>query len=163
MRKIQVLHIFVAPSAGEPMKEVRKVTALAGVGLSGDRYAKGTGAFSKNIKETKWQATLISHEAIEDVSAMLAHELLPPFLPSETRRNIVVEGITAEELRALVGKIFKTGEVSMRGVEECIPCERPSKLSHKQWFKVMFKNRGGLCVEILTDGTIKAGDCVSKF
>ncbi len=145
------------------MKEARKVTAIAGVGLSGDRYAKGTGAFSKNIKETKRQVTLISHDAIESANAVLAHELLPPFLPSETRRNIVVKGISVEELRALVGKTFKIGEVSMRGVEECVPCQRPSKLSGKQWFKKMFENGGGLCVEILTGGTIKTGDRVSTL
>ena len=156
----QVLYIFVASSAGEPMREVQEVTAIAGVGLSGDRYASDRGAFSNAKRKTIRQATVIALDAIHSANA----ELEQPFLPSETRRNIVIKDISAEELNELVGREFTIGEARVLGIEFCSPCNRPSKLSGKPEFLSAFRNRGGLRIEILETGRMRVDDevCLSK-
>ena len=155
MTNASVRHIFIAPFAGEPMQEVQEVFAIAGVGLVGDRYACKRGIFSSLRKTACRHATLISLEALE-----LANAQLPvPFLPSETRRNIIIEGISAQELNDLsAGKPFRIGAALVRGVELCDPCSHPSKLSGKPGFKKAFRNRGGLRIKILRSGQIKTGD-----
>lgn len=43
----RVLSIYICPDKGQPMQERSQVNAIAGVGLEGDRYAAGKGAWSK--------------------------------------------------------------------------------------------------------------------
>lgn len=143
----QVLFIFVCPKAGQPMISVTSAHALPGVGLEGDRYALKLGAFSNSTRETIRHVSLIEIEAIREANA----SLIETFAPHETRRNIVTEGVP---LNRLVGKEFFVGQVKLRGVELCDPCERPSKLVPKPNFKSAFEGRGGLRAEVLTEGII---------
>jgi MOSC domain-containing protein YiiM len=71
-----------------------------------------------------------------------------------------VVSVEVEELNALVGRDFHIGTVLVRGIELCDPCARPSKLSRKAGFKEAFDGRGGLRVEILSEGAIHLGDPV---
>ena len=116
-----VLHLFISPRAGQQMIEMPEVVAVWGKGLEGDRYALGRGAYSKSNRPVVRHVTLIAIEAIREANA----ELNVPFLPRDTRRNIVTEGI---DLNLLVGKRFMVGGVHMQGVELCAPCARPSAL-----------------------------------
>ena len=70
----------------------------------------------------------------------------------------MVDGISVEDLNALVNQIFTVGGISMQGIELCDPCDRPSSLSGKKGFKEVFVNRGGLRAKILSEGTIVIGD-----
>lgn len=146
----KVLFIYTCPDKGQPMQAKIQVNAIAGIGLEGDRYALGIGAWSK-ARVTVRHVSLIAVEAI----AAANDELETPFSPWETRRNIVTEGI---DLNGLVGKCFTVGGVDMRGVELCDPCARPSKLAGKADFEEAFRERGGLRAEILSSGTISVGD-----
>ncbi len=150
----EVIAIFICPDKGEPMQEFDSVRAIAGRGLEGDRYAEGKGAYSKSKRVTTRHASLIAIEAIDAAN----YENGTDFLPSDTRRNIVTSGI---DLNSLVGQEFTVGEVSMKGVELCDPCARPSALSGKKGFEPAFQNRGGLRAEVLTDGLIRKGDTFS--
>lgn len=153
-----VLSIFISSVAEEPMQHVTEIIAIAGKGLENDRYAKNNGTFSSSTKRvTVRQASIIAIEAINAANRALD----VPFLPAETRRNIVIGGMSAEELNMLVGKEFSIGDARVRGIELCTPCERPSKLSGKADFKKAFKDRGGLRIEILKTGKITLGDAVS--
>lgn len=143
----RVMHIFIASNAGEPMREFREVRALKGVGLQGDRYAGHLGAWSKSGRSVIRHVSLIEQEAIDRAGGK--------FLASETRRNIVVAYFP---LNRLVGKEFIIGESLMKGIELCDPCQRPSKLSGKDGFPVLFAGFGGLRAEIVIAGTIKVGD-----
>jgi len=149
-----VLQIFIVADAGEPMQEVCEVGAILGKGLEGDRYAdryaSDRGIFSK-AREAIRHATLIEIEAIRVANSYLNEAILP----EETRRNIVVNNFP---LNGLVGKEFTVGQVRMRGVELCTPCNRPSKLADKPGFREAFSGRGGLRVEILSSGSIRVGD-----
>ncbi|MSO20249.1 MAG: sulfurase [Acidobacteria bacterium] len=137
------------------MQEVSEVMALAGKGLEGDRYALGTGTYSASSRNVRRHATLIAYDAIET-----ARRAGGEFNPSETRRNIVIEGISVADINALVGKAFRLGAALMKAVEICVPCERPSLLSGKSAFKETFEQSGGLRVEILEDGRIAQGDAL---
>lgn len=136
--------ICIAPAAGAPMTRVDSVMALAGSGLAGDRYSAAEGSWNKG-KAGKCQVTLINGlflpgSGYEDV---------------ETRRNIVTLGV---ELMDLIGKEFRVGEATLRGVRYSDPCERPGKLAGKSVsFKEAFHDRGGLVAEILESGLIAVG------
>lgn len=152
--KGKVLQIFICPAAGDPMIEIPKVIALQGVGLEGDRCAGKQGAYSRSTRITVRDVSLIAVEAMQEANL----ELDPPFTPQETRRNIVTQGVS---LNDLVGKHFSIGKVKFYGVELCDPCKRPSALSGKPGFSEAFYRRGGLRASILTTGTVSAGDEIS--
>ena len=152
----RVLKIFICPEKGMPMQSVSQVHAIAGVGLEGDRYALGTGAYSKSKPPKIRHATLISLEEIYNANL----ELTMLYTPEETRRNIVVFGVS---LNSLVGQEFLVDEVRVRGVELCEPCDRPDILSGKKGFKKAFTNRGGLRIEILSSGIIRVEGQVDTY
>ena len=141
----KVVAIFICPDAGEPMRQVQEVEAVAGEGLEGDRYCYARGSFSKLVKGNR-QVTLIGARSFTDSG----------FEYSESRRNIVTENV---ELMWLIGREFIIGKARMKGVKYCDPCNRPSKLSGKEKsFKEAFFDRGGLVAEILESGLIRTDD-----
>ena len=145
--KPRVAHIFIAPEKGAPMQELQEVLAIKGRGLNGDRHASWW-------KEGRREITLIAAEAIEAVN----RECGAGFLPFDTRRNIVIAGISPDELNDLAGKKFRIGSVVVEGTVLCVPCTGPSKTSGKKDFRKRFQNRGGLCVKILQSDFIEVGD-----
>lgn len=149
----RVVKIFICPDKGQPMQEIEKVRAIAGVGLEGDRYALGKGAWSNSTRKAVRHVSLISLEAVQ----LSNLELDIPFLIHETRRNIITT-CTTDELNDLVGKMFKVGNVIMRGTELCDPCVRPSVIAKKKGFEKAFVGRGGLRAEICSSAEITIGD-----
>jgi hypothetical protein len=161
----KVTHIFICPKKGEPMQEVNEVIAIEGVGLQGDRYCSGTGTYSgknnRGSEEVMRQVSLITEEGVAQ-----ANMLIPTgFTYDETRRNIVVGGMTPEELLRLIGRPFMIGDnVTLMGFEDCTPCELPSKLAGKAGFKDAFQGFGGLRARIVaSDGAIRVGDMIQRF
>ena len=72
----------------------------------------------------------------------------------DARRNIVTRGVA---LNHLVGKEFTVGNVRIRGIRLCEPCDHLERLTGKPVLKGLL-HRGGLRAQILTEGTIHAGD-----
>lgn len=147
----RVVAIYVTPGEGKPMEARDEVRALAGKGLDGDRYAIDTGKYS-GTKVGKRAVTLIEREAIE--GACREHDI--ELDESETRRNIVTEGVPVNHL---VGKEFTVGEVRMRGYDLAEPCTYLEELTRVGVRKALI-HRGGLRAEILDDGPIRVGDTV---
>ena len=112
MGRVESIHI--ATTAEATMRDVAEITAIAGVGLEGDRYATRTGTFSAKPKPSR-QITLIEAEAIE----ALERELGVVLVPGETRRNVITRGVA---LNHLVGRDFTVGAVRLHGHELCEPC-----------------------------------------
>ena len=155
MQKGYVAEIFIADEAGAPMRSVDTVRAVKCAGLEGDRYASEKGSFSNATRQTIRQVTLIARELIFEANA----ELSPTFTFEETRRNIVMSGIEPDKL---IGTEFAIGSAWFFGIEECSPCERPSKLSEKPGFKKAFQSfRGGIRAEALEGGVIRVGDPIT--
>jgi hypothetical protein len=154
----RVVGLFVSPGIGQSMKACAEVRALAGRGLDGDRYATGQGSYSQAKRQVIRHVSIIEREAIEAANEELARRGLVPFEPSETRRNIVVEGA---DVYALLGREFSIGDVRLRGIEPTRPCHIPSAAANKTGFKEAYSNRGGVRAEILSDGIISLGDAIS--
>lgn len=152
MSQGRVESIHLATAAEAAMRSVAEVTAIAGVGLEGDRYAARTGSFSAKPKPGR-QITLIEAEAIE----ALQRELGLVLASGETRRNIITRGIA---LNHLVDREFAVGAVRLRGWELCEPCSDLARMTGKPQLLAGLVHRGGLRAEILEGGVIRVGDLV---
>jgi len=142
--------IYIAPAATAPTSAVASVKAVPRVGLEGDRYALGVGTFYK--PEPAFELTLIEAEAIDAICRDYKVELGP----GEARRNIVTRGVP---LNHLVGREFLVGDVRLRGIRLCEPCDHLQKLTGKEVIRGL-RHRGGLRAQILTEGVITAGAAI---
>ena len=130
------------------MQAVAEAVAIPGEGLAGDRYALKLGTFYK--PEPDYELTLIEVEAIEAIQREYGVELDA----GAARRNLVTRGVA---LNHLVEKEFTIGDVRIRGIRLCEPCDHLERLTGKPLIKAL-RHRGGLRAQILTPGTIHAGD-----
>jgi MOSC domain-containing protein YiiM len=138
--------ISVAPSAGEAVRALDSVRALAGRGLDGDRYVAGGGTFPSGLPGSA--LTLIEAEVCESFA--------PALNGDDHRRNVVTRGI---DLNRLVGHEFMLGDVRCRGMRLCEPCTVIQRYARRQIIRPLV-HRGGLRADILTDGEIRVGDRV---
>jgi MOSC domain-containing protein YiiM len=148
--KVESIHIASAPTA--PTQALDHAVLIPGVGLEGDRYALKQGTFFK--REPDFELTLIEAEAIEALQREYAVELVA----GDARRNIVTRDVP---LNHLVGREFLVGEVRLRGIRLCEPCDHLQRVTGKQLIKGL-RHRGGLRAQILTQGTIRVGDTIRE-
>jgi MOSC domain-containing protein YiiM len=147
----RVVHIHVAPSAGEPMIALDRVDAIADVGLAGDRYATQTGHWSPIARRGE-RLTLIANEEF----LRLGNEQGIWLEPGATRRNITTTGI---ELDSLIGRRFAIGPVVCQATRRCEPCTYLEELIGEEVLYALV-HRAGIRVQILEGGTISVGDPV---
>ncbi len=150
MRQGTIESVNIADGAKEPMRAIAEARAIPGVGLEGDRYALGQGTFFK--PEPSHELTLIEAEAIE----ALSRDYLIQLAPGDARRNLVTRDVP---LNHLVGREFFIGEVKIRGIRLCEPCDHLQQLTRQPVIKGLL-HRGGLRAQILSEGTIRVGDIV---
>lgn len=99
-----VQSVAVAARVGAPMTVLPVATAIAGVGLAGDRYAERTGTFTADDPLVPgYHLTMIEAEAVEDLTLIGGVGLDPV----DARRNIVTRGL---DLDSLVGRRFRIGD-----------------------------------------------------
>ena len=153
----QIYSIQIASRAGESMMQLAQANIIAGKGIDGDRYALGIGAFSKTKPKIR-HISLIALSGIEHANQQLLAKQQTVFSESDTRRNLVISGISVNELNDLVGKIFYLGGLMFRGTELCAPCQRPANLLKRPDFMSAFDNRGGIRAEALESGCLIPGD-----
>ena len=97
-----------------------------------------------------FELTLIEQERIET----FARASGLPFTAHEARRNLVTLGV---DLNALAGCEFMIGEVRVRGIRLCEPCNYLAKITWPETLRGLV-HKGGLRAQILTEGIIHAGD-----
>jgi len=144
--------IYIASAAEGRMEARDQVVAIPGAGLEGDRYALKQGTFYK--PKPDYELTLIEAEAVEALRRDYQVELAA----GDVRRNIVTRGVP---LNHLVGREFRIGDVRIRGIRLCEPCDHLQRITGKQVIEGLC-HRGGLRAQILTQGTIRVGDCVKE-
>jgi len=144
--------IYIAPAAKEPTQSVEQVQAIPGVGLDGDRYALKQGTFFK--PQPDFELTLIEAEAVEAAK----REYQVDLAAGAARRNVVTRDVP---LNHLVGKEFRIGDVRVRGIRLCEPCDHLQRLTGLPVIKSL-RHRGGLRAQILTGGLIRVGDQVTE-
>jgi MOSC domain-containing protein YiiM len=146
--------ICIAPEGSTAMQTLNEVEAIAGVGLSGDRYAKGTGFYSRRPTDPgAREVTLIEAETLDALRAS-GIELSA----TQHRRNLTVRGV---RLPDLLGQRFTIGEVMLEGVKDCPPCVHLERLTDKQLLAAL-ETSGGLRARIVVGGTIRVGDPVTS-
>ncbi|MDW4497592.1 MOSC domain-containing protein [Sulfitobacter sp. D35] len=152
MWKGRLLSIHTTGASREPIRELDRATLIAGVGIEGDRYAKGidTGTYSK-IPDVR-EVTLIEVETLE----ALARDHDITLTPQEHRRNLTVRGVP---LNHLVGVRFRVGEVVLEGGRLNTPCRYLDMITRKSVCDLMV-HRSGLNCRIVEGGTIRPGDTV---
>jgi hypothetical protein len=150
----EVVGLYISEVKTGPMQAMSCVTALAGRGLDGDRYAAKAGTFTpRSDRYRGYDLTLIEAEALERVVLTDGSHLTA----AEARRNIVTRGI---DLNALVGQEFTIGSVRAVGHCLCEPCVHLQRLS-RPGVIAGFVHQGGLRADILTDGEIRVGDTIA--
>jgi MOSC domain-containing protein YiiM len=141
--------IYLIPARGAPPQRVAAAQARAGRGLDGDYNQRQPQLFPDPKPEE--QLTLVEAEALEHAASSGA-----PLPPGGSRRNIVTRGV---DLNALVGRTFRVGAATARGLEPCHPCAHLEKLTGRPVLAAL-KGRGGLRAELLGDGEIREGDAL---
>jgi MOSC domain-containing protein YiiM len=145
----RVMSLHVASVAGARMDRIESVRAVAGRGLEGDRYFLRAGTYSRKEGPDR-EITLIETEALE----ALARDYALTLDASETRRNVATRDAA---LNHLVGRTFRVGEATVRGLRLCEPCGHMERLCGKR-VRPGLVHRGGLRAEIVRDGVIRVGD-----
>jgi MOSC domain-containing protein YiiM len=141
-----VAWIGIRPGRREPMQALQQVEAVAGRGLSGDRYASGG----------KRAVTLIQAEHLAAIGRLL-HAADPD--PASLRRNLVVSGIN---LLALRKRRFRIGGAILEGTGSCDPCSRMEDTLGAGGWNAM-RGHGGLTASIVAGGLIRIGDEVAAI
>jgi MOSC domain-containing protein YiiM len=145
----RVSEILIATSPADPATNVEKVKAIPGNGLEGDRYANGTGTFSKIPQRPDGELTLIEKESID----VFVAETGILFRARDARRNIVTEGI---DLNSLVGREFRIDDVRILAIRLCEPCNHLAKQTSPEVLRGLL-HKGGIRAQILTAGEIRVG------
>ena len=141
--------LAVAPAAEADMQLLEVAHARAGRGLDGDRYAAGAGTFSPRAdRRPGYDLTLMAAEVVDELTAA---GVTVDF--AATRRNVLTRGI---DVNALVGRSFHIGEVLCDGRRLCEPCVHLDRLSGPGLLRPLI-HKGGLRVDVLTDGEIRLG------
>jgi hypothetical protein len=140
----QVVGLFTAEAAGEPMHAHTTVEVAAGIGILGDRYATKLGHWS----DPRWrdqQLTLVGVELLDELG----------LAPDALRRNIVTCGI---DLHDLIGLEFGIGDAVLRGKRICTPCGYIGRLNRRPGLLADLHGRGGIRVSVVRGGVIRLGD-----
>ena len=69
-------------------------------------------------------------------------------------RNVLTRGV---DLTALIGRTFRIGDVLCEGRRQCEPCAPLERLSGPGVLRPLI-HKGGLRVEVRSDGEIRLGD-----
>jgi len=152
MWKGKIVSILISSAKGQSMQPVSQAHAVPGKGLEGDRYFNQMGTYSEKPGDGR-QLTLIQIEVFEALK-----EQGITLTSSDARRNLVTSGVP---LNDLVGKEFKVGEVTLKGIRLCEPCDYLARLTTPEVLTKLV-HRGGLRADILNEGIIHVGDNVQE-
>jgi MOSC domain-containing protein YiiM len=143
--------IYIAERKTDDLQSVAEIEAVAGKGLRGDRYYQQQGTFTKPGSPDR-EVTLIEMEALE----ALARECEIALQPGQARRNLVTRGVP---LNHLVGREFRVGEVLLRGIRLCEPCDHLQKLT-APGVKAGLCHRGGLRAAVVEGGVLRLNEVI---
>jgi MOSC domain-containing protein YiiM len=144
--------IYIAPARGTPTESVEQIHVVPGMGIEGDRYYIQSEVRDRHSNPDR-ELTLIEIEAIEAI----CHEDGIQISPGQTRRNIVTRGVS---LNNFVGHVFSIGNIQLRGIRLCEPCNYLATRTDPRVLRSM-AHRGGLRAEILSDGIIHLNDIIT--
>jgi MOSC domain-containing protein YiiM len=143
----QLVAIYIAPAAGAAMQRVDSAQAIAGAGLSGDRYATDRGHWRAL---DGCQVTLIVAEdlarAERRTGLVLQH--------GAHRRNLVVAG--AERIDLWQARL-RIGEVVLEWQRIRPPCGYLDQIAGRGMAKALGR-RAGHCYRVIEGGRLRVSD-----
>lgn len=145
--------IYIADRSGGPMRSVDTAEFVAGKGIVGDRYFSGTGKWSPAVQIPKFEVTLIEAEQVAHFNSTYGAAMCP----EQLRRNLVTSGIALNEL---VGAEFTVGDVVLKGIKLCEPCEYIVGLTLPNVL-VGLAHRAGLRAGIVHGGVVNLRDGIT--
>ena len=149
-----VASIHMAPVGSAPMIELQTAELVAGSGITGDRYALGTGHYSSRPHLDR-QITLIESEVLE----ALVRDHSVDLRPEEHRRNITTVGVAVNHL---VGTYFSMGSCVLYGGRLNVPCSYLQGLVDKPVFRPLV-HRSGLNARVIIGGVVVSGDAITPI
>lgn len=149
----RLIAIYLSASAGQAMRSVEKISAIAGHGLSGDRYAEQKG-FYQSIDSC--EVTLITQAEIIRASKRGSEGIARILASGGHRRNLVISGFSSREL---AGQKFEIGEAVFRYLKPRPPCAYLDRVSGNGISKALGK-QSGACIEVVKAGLLSVGDPV---
>ena len=148
----KLLSIHTTPQARAPMIGHDAAELIAGVGIAGDRYAKGIDTGTYSAQPDVREVTLIEVETLE--ALLRDHDIVLD--PQEHRRNLTTRDVP---LNHLVGRQFRVGDVVLEGGRLNYPCRYIDMITKKTVCDLL-EHRSGLNCRIITGGTIQPGDAI---
>lgn len=149
----RLIAIYLSASAGQTMQSVDKISAIAGKGLSGDRYTEQRG-FYRSVDSC--QVTLITQAEINMASKRASERIVRILASGGHRRNLVISGLSSREL---AGQEFEIGEAVFRYQKPRPPCAYLDRVSGNGISKALGKH-SGTCIEVVKAGLLSVGDPV---
>ena len=144
----KIIKLLISKDVNSPMQSVNQIILEVGKGIFGDRYYYQEGTFSnKNKIEEHRDVTLIEQENIDAFNNNENQNITC----EDLRRNVVVSNIRLNEL---VGKEFNIGNVVLKGVRLCEPCEYLAKKINNTKFLKSMINKSGLRAQIIKGGSV---------
>jgi MOSC domain-containing protein YiiM len=149
--------IFLRPGRRSPVLSVATATALASLGLEGDRSAAGAPARPEGSKR---QVTLIQAEHLPVIAALMKVGAVDA---AALRRNLVVSGLNLLAAKTLFknqAMVLRIGEVVLEVTGPCEPCSRMEEILGAGGYNAM-RGHGGLTARVLAGGELYAGNAVT--
>ena len=134
-----LVRIFLRPSARTPVREVERITAVPGAGLTGD-HAGGGNRQVTLLDEAGWAAACFD----------LGQELNP----GSRRANLLVRGI---DLQSSIGRAIRIGPCLIRVIGETRPCRLMDDVAQGLQNALDPDRRGGVYGRVLEGGEIAIG------
>lgn len=133
----EVVHLFICPVPGLPMKQVEDVRAIEDTGLDGCAHGQGG---------SPRQVLLMDAETLAELK-------LPP---GALKENIVSRNISLKGLRS--GQQLRVGEALLEVAILCEPCKQMDDI----WdgLQEALQGRRGMLCRVLQSGMIRRGDAI---
>lgn len=149
----RVKQILVGAEAGSPLESRAAATLEAGRGVVGDRYYFSRGTFSRKLGGSPAvEATLIEQEEIDAFNAASGRSCSG----RDFRRNLVTEGV---RLADLIGRDFRVGTATLRGIRFCEPCAHLSAMLGPEIMEHMV-HKAGIRAQIIEGGVVRPSDSI---
>ena len=134
----KVLAIQLSKERRQPMTSTEAATAIADVGIEGDRHAQR--GFAR-------QVLIMDKETLD----------LLGLSPGQIKENITVGGVDLNGIRP--GQVFFFGdEVTMEATGDCEPCGLMDEI--RPGLRETLQGRRGILVMVLNGGELRVGDSV---
>ena len=156
--------IFIASHASAPMQGLDEATLIEGRGIQGDRYCSSIGTYSclrasrlrEGEQEPGRQITLVSADSVQHT--LREQGMTCPNI-GDLRRNVVLQGISGEELLRAIGRVVELGDTCRVVVHRnCVPCMYNERRNNIPGLMEAIWDVAGVSCEVLVGGRIQVGD-----